>query len=129
MNGCLTLKFPFSFIKDKKIENRIQIVEATVERSLSIVSFSLIFNAQLSISNAKMVSFEKTSDGFIYVFEFESIEDTLEWMNNKEVNVSYKTVDVYTLQNEMNEMMLAYEKKENKKRKKMVDEDGFEYYE
>ncbi|ELA41079.1 uncharacterized protein VICG_01872 [Vittaforma corneae ATCC 50505] len=126
-DSALNLKFPFTVGGAERISK----IQIKTERSMAVVSFSLPFNIQMNIQNAQQVSLEKRGDKFIYVFEFESVDDAVEWVGSKNATVQQKSRsdDVKALQREMNEFMIAYESKEKKKRKKLVDEDGFEYYE
>lgn len=126
-DSTLNLKFPFTVGGAERISK----VQIKAERSMAIVSFSLPFSIQLGVPNARQASLEKRGDKFIYVFEFEDVDAAVEWMSSKNATVEKRSRsdNVNILQREMDEFMLAYESKEKKKRRKLVDEDGFEYYE
>lgn len=122
--STIKLRFPFS-IGNKEIESA---VETQIERKNSFISFSIPFKLELTIPRA----INRTEKNSVYVFEFEELDDCLEWMNDKEVFVEQRRMneDVHLLQKEMDEFMMSYEEREKKKKKrKMVDEDGFTYYE
>lgn len=123
MEKNLILRFPFSIGNEESKS----VIKTQIERTNSLVSFSIPFKLELTIPKAT----NRTKDN-IYVFEFEELDDCLDWMNHREIFVEQrrKADDVYLLQKEMDEFMASYEEKERKKKKrKMVDEDGFTYYE
>ena len=126
--SCLNLIFSFSIDG----EERVSPIEINLEHSQGIICFSLPFNLNLSIPEAILLSKEPKESNFIYAFEFNSLNDALDWMKYKKIHVEQKskTGDVYSLQKEMNVFMEEYESRERNKKKKtkVVDEDGFSYY-
>lgn len=127
-NNKITLKFPFT-VNGKDREN---LIESEVERITDHISFSLPYDLNLKIKNAKKISKENKNNTIIYIFKFEHLNFAIDWMNNKIVNVELEPSngDVKAIEIKMNEFMKKYEKGEkiNKKRQKVVDEDGFSYY-
>lgn len=124
----LTLKFPFN-IGDEERKSEI-VVE--VERISEIVSFSIPYDLALSIDGAELISKTYIESNTLYTFQFDNIEDSIDWVKNKIVSVEFKprNGDLNSIRNEMNDIMSSYEAKEreSRKKKKMIDEDGFTYY-
>lgn len=123
-SNTITLCFPFSIGSGESKS----VFKTEVERTNSLVSFSIPFRLSFTIPGA----INRTEGNQVYVFEFEELDDCLEWMKHREVFVEQRrrTDDVYLLQKEMDEFMSNYEERErSKKKRKMVDEDGFTYYE
>lgn len=123
----MDLIFPFSIAGAERIST----IETNAERSETIVSFSLPFELAVTITAAKQISRNLVNKCVVFVFEFDSLDEAIGWMNKKQVYVEQinSKGDSASIQAEMNEAMAAYEQKEKKKKRKMVDEDGFVYYE
>jgi len=120
----LRLKFQFSVGGRERVAD----VETPAERSLGLVSFALPFRIQLRIPGAEQASMSRTGDKFVYVFEFETVDEAVEWMGRRVAEVEQVRGDnVTVLQREMDRRMLEYEGR-GRKKVKLVDEDGFEYY-
>lgn len=121
---ALRLKFPFTVGGRERVAD----VETSVERSLALVSFALPFRIQLRIPGAEQASMSRVADTFVYVFEFETVDEAVEWMEHKVAEVEQvRGNNVTALQKEMDRLMLEYEGR-GKKKVKLIDEDGFEYY-
>lgn len=123
----MLLHFPFTIAG----ESRISEMQTEVERKQRIVSFCLPHDISLTIPDAVLISEEWTGKLKFFVFEFEELDQAIEWMGEMSTYVEQKSSkgDVTALEKEMDDFMRNYEEKEKKKRKKMVDEDGFTYYE
>lgn len=122
--STIRLKFPFTVGGRERVAD----VDVAAERTLALVSFALPFKIKLRIRSAEHVSMKRHGDKFLYVFEFEDVESAMGWMEKKTADVEQSRGDnVVALQKEMDKRMLEYEGRRRKK-VKLVDEDGFEYY-
>ena len=122
------LKFPYK-IDNKEIVTEMQI---KIENSEKIISFSLPLFLKMTIKNAKELKSYKENKYWIYLFEFNTIEDKEIWIEEDKsfyIQILDSNGKVDEIENEMNEFMNNYESKEKKqKRRAIVDEDGFMYY-
>ena len=122
------LKFPYK-IDNKEIVTEMQI---KIENSEKIISFSLPLLFKMTIKNAKELKSYKENKYWIYLFEFNTIEDKEIWFEEDKsfyIQILDSNGKVDEIENEMNEFMNNYESKEKKqKRRAIVDEDGFMYY-
>lgn len=127
-DNVLTLNFMFTV----DAMERQNIVKIEIERVMDHVSFSLPYNLNLTISDANLILKEPKDKNFIYVFKFDHLNYAIEWMKNKTVNVELRSSNgnAKEIEAKMARLMNNYEKTEfsNKKRKKLIDEDGFTYY-
>lgn len=125
----ILLKFPFTI--DGK--ERSTLVDTPVERHQAYVSFALPYELTLSIPGADVPKRTPKGTSTIYVFEFNTLDDALGWVDDPVVDVEYgrRNGDPREIQSEMDAFMKSYEMKEKaSKRKRMVeDEDGFVHYE
>ncbi|KAI5176147.1 hypothetical protein PAEPH01_2246 [Pancytospora epiphaga] len=125
----LKLVFPFS-VEGMSSE---ALIDVPLERNLSLISFALQYDLSLTIQNAELIKKSYKAANTIYVFEFENLDQALEWMENPSAYVVYgsRNCNVEVLEKEMNEYMQTYETKEKglRKRKIVEDEDGFMHYE
>lgn len=128
-DNTIVLKFPFAI----NGADRVSHFETTVERMHDHISFALPFDLGLCIDGAVLMSKEFSRGWVVYVFEFSSLDSAIEWMTEKPVTVELrpKNGDLHAIRKEMDDFMLSYEEGERKKRKKrvMIDEEGFTYYE
>ncbi|KAI5148382.1 hypothetical protein ENBRE01_0288 [Enteropsectra breve] len=126
MASSILMKFPFTI--DGK--ERTSIIETEIEREMACISFALPFDLELSIPMAKLMLKKKTH-GSLYVFEFVSLDEALEWVENPELNVEYglRNGNALRIEHEMNEFMKKYEQNEKRPAKRLVeDADGYKYY-
>ncbi|KAM0679585.1 hypothetical protein GINT2_002214 [Glugoides intestinalis] len=123
----MDLIFPFSIAG----KQRISTVETSAERAESTISFALPFNLAITIPAARLISRSLVKGNFLFVFEFNSLDEAIGWMEKKQGYVEQVSTkgNSASIQAEINEVMAAYEQKEKRKKVKMVDEDGFVYYE
>lgn len=127
--ALLKLKFPF-MISDK---SRKSIIDLPIERKLAYVSFALPYDIFIHIYDAELKKKEYKGVVVLYVFEFSSLDAAINWMESPEVDIEYgsRNGNAKEIEDEVNNFMNIYEANEKKmKRKKLVvDEDGFSYYE
>lgn len=131
-NACIEspikLNFTFTINGNQRFSN----IATSVEHSQGIICFSLPYKLTMTIQNAYLISREQKDSKYVYIYEFNSLNEALEWIENKEIDVEqgFKTGDVYEIQKEMDLFMQKYEETEGKKKRKTkkVDEDGFSYF-
>lgn len=126
----LTLNFNFT-IDDKP---QILQINTMIERKENIVSFALEYKLEIFIENAKCISLEKIKNGFVYVYQFEDINNAIDFEQNSECLVlnSSNFKNPNELEKEIVEYAEAYMKETSNKKKikkKLVeDSNGFMRY-
>ena len=125
-----SLKLKFRFAIDGK--ERFSDISTKVEHSQGVVCFSLPFKLVLTVPNSYLLKCEQKEDVFIYIFEFESLNEAILFMEKRIVYVEqvHKSGDAYRIQKEMNDFMQIYEENEGRKKRrtKVIDKDGFASY-
>lgn len=125
----LLLVFDFSI----KQERRTNFIETPIERQQAIVSFALPYELDLCVHDATHISTKKTDGGFIYLFEFETLNGAIDFTESPSVRVLSTLHGIMPddLESEMAEFMSNYSatKKKHKKKRLVEDGDGFVHYE
>ncbi|KAG0438779.1 hypothetical protein DMUE_2880 [Dictyocoela muelleri] len=84
--------------------------ETEIVRKENLISFSLPIKVNIK-NNLK--SRRKINSNYIYVLEFQNINEALVFCKNPEIEVIPESEkDVYVLESEMNKLMEEYEKRE-----------------
>lgn len=127
-SNTITLKFPF--IIDN--EERTSILQTNIEHSQGVICFTLPFQLTVTIPSAIIMKREQKEKSYLYIFEFNSLNDALKWLKTRMLYVEQtsKSGDVYSIQKEMDEFMREYDEKNTRKKKKVkiTDDDGFTSY-
>lgn len=103
-----------------------------IDRKEDLVSFSLRYDIDVEIENAKIRSKREINGYFIYCYKFIDMNAAIDFMRNKSVKAvqQRRLPDVDAIEEEMNAFMGKYESGESRsKRKKLViGPDGFGKY-
>lgn len=126
----LKLHFPFTVDAQKKSTE----VKTHIERMENVISFSLEYKMNITIEKGKCLSIQKQDEGYVYVFEFENINDAIDFEEKKECKVSTSSFfsDPAEIEKEIVEYAEVYINTggiKKKQRKTLVeDENGFKKY-
>lgn len=126
----LTLNFNFT------IDNHPQLlhINTLIERKENIISFALEYKFEIIIENSVCISIQKNEKGFVYVFEFEDMNDAINFEQNSKCTVLNSTnfKKPSELEAEIVEYAEVYLKQDGckkKLRKKLIeDKNGFKRY-
>ncbi|WUR02979.1 uncharacterized protein VNE69_03192 [Vairimorpha necatrix] len=109
-------------------------VKTNLERKENLVTFSLEYKMIIKINNSKCISIQKCGDVYVYVFEFEKINDAIDFIEIKECEVTSSSFfsDPKEIEQENVEYAEIYVNsggaKKKQKKRLVEDENGFQRY-
>ncbi len=109
--------FPFKF----DTQERISYIKTEIERKLAIISFGIHYNLNLTIESAILIKKTCYNNIYIYVFEFESLDCALEFMEDPIINVNFniRSLDHVKLKDEIENSLSRFEYNRKVKRSKI----------